>query len=413
MNKTSWTTKTFGELALQDRYSIVDGPFGSNLKLVDYVPKGIPVLQGNNITGNRFKFTDIRFITEEKAKSLIRSKVVVGDLLIVKIGSVGYSAIINSLGGYNFAIIPANLMKVSLDTNVVVPEYVYQYLVSEQGVKSLRSIASSTAQPALSLSKVKLLKIPLPSKIENQQKIADILSTIDEEIQKTDQIIQKTEKLKQGLMNELLTKGIGHKKFKKTKLGEIPEEWKVVSVGQICKCIVPGRNKPKKFDGEIPWITIPNIKNSRINYDNSTKYVSRQELKRCGNKIIPINSVIMSCVGEFGIVSKTDREIVINQQLHAFLPSKVIDSNFLMYSLVNQKIYMENLATKTSVPYLNKTNCNSIPIAKPTIEEQRKIAQVILEVDRKIYEELSKKTKLEFLKQGLMQDIFSQKVEVN
>ncbi|MBU2632865.1 restriction endonuclease subunit S [Patescibacteria group bacterium] len=265
---------------------------------------------------------------------------------------------------------------------------------------------------AIKSSDLKGAQISIPE-LKVQQKIASILSSIDEDIQKTDQIIQKTEKLKQGLMSELLTKGIGHKKFKKTKLGEIPEEWEVVSVGQICECIVPGRNKPKFFDGEIPWITIPNIKSSRINYDNFTKYVSRQELKRCGNKVIPINSVIMSCVGEFGIVSKTDREIVINQQLHAFLPSEVIDSNFLMYSLINQKNYMENLATKTSVPYLNKTNCNSIPIAKPTIEEQRKIAQVFLEVDGKIGEEFNKKTKLELLKKGLMQDIFSQKVEVN
>ena len=63
--------------------------------------------------------------------------------------------------------------------------------------------------------------------LKEQQKIASILSNVDELIQKTEQIIEQTQRLKKGLMQRLLTKGIGHTKFKKTELGEIPEEWKL------------------------------------------------------------------------------------------------------------------------------------------------------------------------------------------
>ena len=72
------------------------------------------------------------------------------------------------------------------------------------------------------LSYIKVLKIPVPP-IAEQQKIASILSNVDELIQKTDQIIEQTQRLKKGLMQRLLTKGIGHTKFKENKIGQIPE----------------------------------------------------------------------------------------------------------------------------------------------------------------------------------------------
>lgn len=274
------------------------------------------------------------------------------------------------------------------------------------------SLSQGTTFSAINSDDLKGIKVALPPQ-STQQKIADILSTLDEAIQKTDQIIQKSQILKQGLIRELLTKGIGHKKFKKTKIGKIPEEWEVTPIGKICDCIVPGRNKPKVFNGDIPWITIPNIQDSTIQYNDSTKYVSRQELKNCGNKIIPINSVIMSCVGDFGIVAVTDMEIAINQQLHAFLPTSGLDQNFLKFALMLQKGFMENLATKTSVPYLNKTSCNSVPIAKPPIEEQLKIAGILSSLEQKILSEKLNIKRLVILKKGFMQDIFSQKVQIN
>ena len=74
------------------------------------------------------------------------------------------------------------------------------------------------------------IPIPLPP-LKEQQKIASILSNVDELIQKTEQIIEQTQRLKKGLMQRLLTKGIGHTKFKKTELGEIPEEWNIITIG--------------------------------------------------------------------------------------------------------------------------------------------------------------------------------------
>lgn len=283
------------------------------------------------------------------------------------------------------------------------------YLLSSLNLKNLNR---ATGVPGLNREDVYKISTFLP-KIKTQKKIADILSSIDEAIQKTDQLIQKTEVLKQGLVRELLTKGIGHKKFQKTKIGEIPEEWEVTSVGKICGCIVPGRNKPKMFNGNIPWITTPNIKDSKIDYKSNINFVSKEELLKCGNKIIPTNSVIMTCVGEFGIITVVDQEISINQQLHAFLPSKHVIPTFLRLSLENQREQMYNLATKTSVPYLNKTNCNSILIAKPPIVEQQIITKIIVSIEDQVSANKKLLNQLISLKNGLMHDIFSQKIHIN
>ena len=69
--------------------------------------------------------------------------------------------------------------------------------------------------------------------LEEQEKIALIRSTVDEQIDNVDALIEKNKELKKGLMQTLLTKGIGHTKFKKTEIGEIPEEWEVKILDEI------------------------------------------------------------------------------------------------------------------------------------------------------------------------------------
>ena len=75
--------------------------------------------------------------------------------------------------------------------------------------------------------------IPVPS-FPEQLKIASFFLAVDEAVQKTKEIIAKTRELKRGLTDELLTKGIGHTKFTQTEIGEIPEGWRAVKLGDIC-----------------------------------------------------------------------------------------------------------------------------------------------------------------------------------
>ena len=188
-------------------------------------------------------------------------------------------------------------------------------------------------------------------------------------------------------------------------------EWELKKVGQLCDSIVPGRNKPTNFDGDIPWITTPDIEhNGIISYSKKGLNISRNEAKKVGSKIVPINSIIISCVGELGLSAIAGKEIIINQQLHAFIPKEKIEYRFLLYQLNLKKKYMDKVATKTAVPYMNKDNCNSIPIDFPPLPEQLKIASFLSAVDEKIQQLSRKKELLEQYKKGVMQQLFSGKL---
>lgn len=197
----------------------------------------------------------------------------------------------------------------------------------------------------------------------------------------------------------------------KLRFPEFSEGWEVKKVGELCDSIVPGRNKPTEFNGEIPWITTPDIEhNGIIIFSKKGLNISRDEAKKVGSKIVPINSIIISCVGDLGLSAITGKEIVINQQLHAFLPKEKIQNRFLLYQLNLQKKYMDKVATKTAVPYMNKDNCNSIPISFPTLPEQQKIATFLSTVDEKLQALKKKKSLLETYKKGVMQKLFSQQI---
>lgn len=169
-----WRVVPLEDIAARTPNAIVDGPFGSNLKTTDYVDSGIPVLQGRNVTGDSFNWSEVRFITEKKAEELNRSSVRVNDILLVKIGSIGYSAIIDTLHGYDKAIIPANLAKVTPNAELVNTQYLHFWLTSQEAKRYFVSVASKTAQPALSLGKIKKLPVPLPP-LQEQERIAAVL----------------------------------------------------------------------------------------------------------------------------------------------------------------------------------------------------------------------------------------------
>ncbi len=190
------------EIAANQKNAIVDGPFGSSLKTSDYVEEGIPVLQGKNITGDSFRFFDIRYITNKKANELIRSKVEVGDILLVKIGSIGYAAEITDLNGHPYAIIPANLAKITIDKNKVEKNYLLNWLKTESVKLYFQQVASKTAQPALSLEKIKALPVYLPD-LKQQKRIAAILDKAAEVKKKRELAIAKLDELAQSTFIEM------------------------------------------------------------------------------------------------------------------------------------------------------------------------------------------------------------------
>jgi len=147
-----------------------------------------------------------------------------------------------------------------LNNSKIITDYLYYLLQKKE--EEFKGMGQTGTQANLNTNIVGSTLIAIPT-IKEQKKIASILSTVDKQIDNVDALIEKNKELKKGLMQTLLTKGIGHTKFKKTEIGEIPEEWEVKKVEDICE-VKGGKRLPKGYqledeDNAFPYIRVADM----------------------------------------------------------------------------------------------------------------------------------------------------------
>ncbi len=186
------------------KYSIVDGPFGSNLKTIHYRKSGIPIITSGYVTDGKFYAKNYLYIDQQKFKEERRSAVEAGDIVMAKIGErCGASAILPK--DHEISILSGNALKISIDKDNFNNDLISQILWSHHKSGLLDNIRSTGAQPAISMSSLKKYRIPLPPAKAEQEAIAGLLSDMDAEIEGLEQRLVKYRELKQGLMQVLLT----------------------------------------------------------------------------------------------------------------------------------------------------------------------------------------------------------------
>lgn len=297
-------------------------------------------------------------------------------------------------------------------------EYLY-YSLKQLKAKLYRHLRETT-QKNLNAKIVRNLKIPLPPFTE-QQKVASILCTVDEDIQKTNEIIQKTEELKKGLMQRLLTKGIGHTKFKQTEIGEIPEEWEVVRLGDCMKYGPQnGLYKHESFYRRGTQIVriddfYDGIFRRTSGFERvelSDDEVSTYQLKPDDILVNRVNS--LPYLGKAAIVPLLAEPTVFESNMMRFATNPEIllpEYTIRWLCTSHAKRHFQRRAKRAvAQASINQKDVCSLRIAKPPISEQKKIVTILSSVDEKIAEEQSHKTQLERLKKGLMQDLLTGRV---
>lgn len=239
---------------------------------------------------------------------------------------------------------------------------------------NFNGFVSGTTRLKLNQSSLKSIPISLPP-LPEQERIVAKLDSIFSHLETAKQGLEKIPVLLKEFRQAVLTQAVTGKLTEEWRVGKDLNEWKNLEVGQICESIVPGRDKPKSFSGDIPWITTPCLTHQYIDSKNAELFLSDEEIKQVRAKKIPVNSVVISIVGRFGLACIVKEECVINQQLHAYLPSKKILPEFLMYSIQTKENYMMSISSSTTIAYINKTKANSIPIHLPPLGEQTEIVR--------------------------------------
>lgn len=403
-SQTDWVVQSLVSLRdPKDRYSFTGGPFGSDLKSSDYTDSGIRVIQLQNIGDGHFINKHFIYTSEEKAEKLNNSQIFPGDILIAKMAEPLARAceVPNIEKKY---VMCSDGIRLSVDKSKYFSKYVLYAINSKLFRDQAEAASTGTTRSRIGLATLKELALPVPP-LKTQQKIANILSSIDEAIEKTDQIIEKTEKLKQGLMQLLLTKGIGHTKFKKTTLGAITD-------------FIDYRGKtPDKVPGGIPLITAKNIRKGYIDPE-PREFIKESDYETWMRRGIPQKGdILFTTEAPLGNIARleTNNKVAFAQRVIIIHPEPELNSTYLKFLLLQNETQetLHSLSSGGTVKGIKASTLKKLEIKVPTLDIQMKIASILESVDQRLLNEKKDKNVLVNLRKGLMQDIFSQKVKIN
>ena len=291
------------------------------------------------------------------------------------------------------------------DNDILKAEY-KRHCFFENGFRK-RLIDKSTVSANTNINQVALksLLFAIPPKNE-QSKIASILSAVDDKIDAINERITQTQLLKNGLMQRLLTKGIGHTKFKDSPLGEIPESWKLIRFEETCKNI---SLKYSLLQGRC--IDLEHIE------QNTGRIIGYTEIKSSSsskNHFKP-NDILFGKLRPY--LRKywlAEFEGACTSELLILRATDGFDPKFLFF-LVQQDRFIQNAIVNSFGTKMPRTNWKAIadyPIAVPSLSEQNKIAEILITENNKLAILKEKKTLYIQLKTGLMQQLLTGKIRV-
>ncbi|AUX43982.1 uncharacterized protein SOCE26_054390 [Sorangium cellulosum] len=274
------------------------------------------------------------------------------------------------------------------------------------------------------------IDICLPS-IPQQRLVADILDALDRLILKSERIVAKLSRMKQGLMHDLLTRGVDEngdlrnpeehpEQFKDSTLGMIPKVWSVLPLGEVVPHVVYGVSVPLSFNSSgIPVLRMNNLKNGEADVSDlkySASVMARRLLLRPGdvlfNRTNSIEHVGRTGIwrGQLGLASFASYLVRLDPE-----PAR-LNNEFLNHWLnwPCTQVRIRRYATPgVQQVNINPTNLRKTMIALPSsISEQVAIVESLVAHDATIASEVRELAKLRLLKQGLMDDLITGRVHV-
>jgi len=281
--------------------------------------------------------------------------------------------------------------------------------------------AKPTTQANLTAKIIRSSLIPLPPEKERKA-IVGVLGVVDSAVELVDKVIAKTERLKKGLMQTLLTRGIGHKEYKQTPIGKIPKTWEVKELGKLAFITKLAGFEFTKFfkynkKGEIIALRGVNIKDQKLDLSN-VKRISKEISDSLPRSKVHKNDIVFSYVGTIGevaIINESNKfHLGPNVAKISIIKKDSLSPLFLMYTLKSASVTNQINATASLTAQasfaMNKIRKLKIPI--PPVPEQNLITNHLSIIDRKLELEKMEKSRLERIKRGLMDLLLTGKIRV-
>ncbi len=302
-------------------------------------------------------------------------------------------------------------------------KFFFEYFQSNF-IKRVNKYSAKGSVDSVRYDMISLMNIPLPP-IREQERIAKILSTLDQVIEATQKLIVKEKNIKKGLMHDLLTNGIDYKgrirtplthKYKKSELGLIPEHWEVKKLADVGQCKNGLTYSPSDITNENGLLVLrsSNIQNSKLAFDDNV--FVRDDIRlnykvKEGDILVCVRNGSKNLIGKNALITKE-----VEGMAHGAFMTIFHSENYkYIFQLFQSDMFFQRVEKNLGATINSINNSDLILFEFPFPEsklEQEQIANILTTQDKKIEIEEKNLEKLKKLKKGLMNDLLSGKVRV-
>jgi type I restriction enzyme S subunit len=366
-----------------------------------YVENGYPFVTSKNLTNGLIDFSTCKRISKlDFEKFEERSHVDEGDILYAMIGSIGNPVLVKKT--CDFAIKNVALFKKRNEFTDM--HFVFYWLQFVE--KDLKVNAAGGLQPFVSLSMFRERCFPLPPLAEQQR----IVAKIEEAFAEIDAIEKNKELLKThikqtrqkildlaihgklvpqnksdepaSVLLERITRDNPHYEKLTDIPFEIPDSWEWVKLMNVCEdFIVPQRDKPTEFTGNIPWCRIEDIEGKYLNGSRSHQLVTKELADKMNMHLCPKGTVISACSASIGNQAITTVDCYTNQTFIGIVCNKTLLFNeYLYYFLESQSKKLKEMGKGTTIGYISRKKYEDYAFPLPPLAEQKRIVNKIEEI---------------------------------
>ena len=414
---SAWRTTTFGSIALR----LVNG---------GTPPTDVPAFWNGTIpwiTGADFISSGVgefrRFVSKVAIASTATNVIDKGELLLVTRTGVGKLAI----APCDIAI-SQDITGVYADRKQVDALFLYHRM--RKGVEELKKLNQGTSINGIIRGDLLKYPIDLPP-LPQQERIAEILSTLDEAIEQTEALIAKMQAIKAGLMHDLFTRGVtangelrppreeAPQLYKASPLGWIPKEWSVCRVDEIAIKVTDGDHyTPQRQSSGVYLLSARNVLNGSIALDD-VDHVGNVEYERMIKRCHPEpGDILISCSGTIGrtcIVPSWLKCCLVRSvaliQLDPTLCFPVFIEQLLQGSLLQRQIKASQ--RQAAQPNLFQGEISALLLPTPSLPEQKLCAARLEAINSQHMAECEHRDELDLLRHGLMHDLLTGRVPVS
>ena len=355
------------------------GPFGSQLHEEDYVSEGTPIVTVEHLGDTNFTHQNLPFISEADTKRLSKYILIEGDIVFSRVGSIDRNVYVDkNHEGWMFS---GRCIRVRADKNKVNPRYLSYYFKQNSFKKMMMNLAVGATMPSLNTKIMNSIELDLLPR-ESQDKIANILSAIDDKIQINNQINQELEAMAKTLYDYWFVqfdfpdqngnpyKSSGGKMVYNPELKrEIPEGWGVEKIEDIAKTGSGGTPKSTNVsyysNGEIPWINSGELEQTVIT--STSNFITEEGLNNSSAKLFPSGTILVAMYGATaGKVSFLTFEASTNQAICAIMLKDIRMRYYLKNVIEDLYQYLVKLSTGSARDNLSQDMIKNIKVVIPS-----------------------------------------------